>query len=454
MGEMARRIEEDDDVSSALRWLGRASGDSSGFWARLECAQQAYRAITGTPGKLGPDPELPDIGGDVVGAFLAQAKSLVDDRRSYDFALASRTVPWIKQIGRNVTALDQIPGARDRAARMLRTPAVEPDGAMLELAIAGNYADEGFDVEFIEETKGTSKTPDLQLSATGLESPVPIECKRLRRGKYEADEQKRHRALFSRVAQLINERALSFHLDVTYTQELASVPETYLADRLARALSSPVITLGSYPWRDEYGFGKVRQANLHAVRDDTRDSSLYFGTKLARLLSGQVVRESGYHLVAGANPDDRDPRYIKAIHYGSVVTWQCIAPEAIEKKARYVKAKLVEADRQLTGHGPGIVHVAMDVELKCQSSDLRRARNKEAIMKFRFDSPLMALYVHYLVPRISEAHSWLIDETVDRFGHGELSVPQAMIFPGSVMLANDHPAWRQEIPLPERNSKA
>ena len=75
------------------------------------------------------------------------------------------------------------------------------------------------------------------------------------------------------------------HIDVTYTRGLEEVPETYLAERLARAISSPIITFGSYPWRDEYGFGEVKSADLAAVRQDIRETSLYFGTKLARLLN-------------------------------------------------------------------------------------------------------------------------------------------------------------------------
>lgn len=242
---------------------------------------------------------------------------------------------------------------------------------------------------------------------------------------------------------------MSVDIDVNYKKELRDVPESYLADWLRRSLSSQVIMLGHYPWQDEFGSGEIRAANLEAVRDDTRNSSLYFGTKMARLLSGRPVRESSYHLAASAEPDGRDPRYIDEIHYGSVVTWQCTAPRAIERKTRHVKAKLVEADRQLRALAVGIIHLAMDVEVGCESSDLRRERNKEVILQFRSESLVAALYVHYLVPRVSESHSWLVDETVDNFGGGRDPVPSMMIFPGSAPMDNDLPAWRQTVPLPK-----
>lgn len=433
-------VEEDEDVRAALTWFAAASGNPQAFVERLARAQQAYRAVTASFDNLGQDPNLDMISEDVVGVFLAQAKSLLDDRRSYDLALAPQIIPWVKQIGRNVNVLPHIPGANDRATRMLRAEAVAPDGMMLELVIASNYAADGLDVAFIPEASGQARTPDLRLSASGSAEPVFVECKRLKRGQYEIREQAQHRELFLKAAELMYELGLSVHVDVTYTQEIREVPGRYLADRLMRALSSPIITPTGYPWRDDYGYGIVKRADLAAVRQDIRDSSLYFGPKRARLLCGHVVRESGYHLAAGADPDKRDPRFIDSIHYGSVVTWQCIAPPAIQKKARYVKAKLAEVDRQLKDHGSGIAHLAMDMELQCESSDLRRARNIDTISAFRPDSDLLAIYVHYFVPRITESHSWMVDETIDRFGQGYDPVPSLMIFPSSATIGNERPA--------------
>lgn len=448
MARIEGGLEEDRDIEAALDWLASVSTSPGAFWERLRSAQLTYRTATALPENLGRDWDFGLLGSDRVGAYLAQAKSLLDDRRSYDLALGSQIVPWIKQIGRNVGVLDGIPGARARAERMLQASTVHPDSVIFELVMASNYAADGFDVAFVGEARGNAKTPDLCLSAPGLHEGISAECKRLQRGKYEIGEQGRHQQLFCEAAKLIDARRLSIHIDVTYTRELRDIPDTYLADRLMQALSCRVITPGSYPWRDEYGFGEVGPANLAAVRRDIRDTSLYFGTKLARLLCGRVVKESGYHIAAGCDPDSRDPRYIEAIQYGSVVTWQCIAPGAVERKARYVKAKLAEADQQLVGHGQAIAHIAMDAELQSQSSDLRRKRNIEAINAFRPKSKLLAIYLHYLVPRISEVHSWLVDETVDRFGPGFESVPTQAIFSESATVENDLPAWKQDVPVP------
>lgn len=440
------RFEEDEDVQAALTWFATVSGNPLAFFERLKRAQEAYRSVTGSPENLGQDPRLEMISRDVVGAYLAQAKSLLDDRRSYDTALASEVIPWIRQLGMNVNCLPHIPGAAKRATRMLRTESVAPNSAMFELVMASNYVTYAFDVAFVEEAGGESRTPDLRLSAPGLSKPIFVECKRLERGQYETDERAKHKQLFLQMVELIHDLKLSVHLDVTYTRELGEVPDTYLARHLMKAAASPIITPRGYPWEDEFGFGVVKPANLAAIHQDIRrNGSLYFGTKLARLLCGHVVRESGYHVAVDADPDERDPRFIGSIHHGSVVTWQCIAPAAIQKKARFVRAKLAEADRQLKTHGAGIVHLAMDMELKCKSSDLRRARNIEAIRAFRSYSDLLAIYVHYLVPRIPESQLWIVDETVDRFGQVSDGVPSLMIFPASATIDNEIPAWQQGL---------
>lgn len=442
-------IEDDADVRAALRWLADVSGNPAGFGRRLRTAQQAYIDYTGAPSNFGRDPALSALGADVVGSFLAQAQSLLDGRRSFDQALASRCVPWLKQIGVNVGALANVPGAAHRARRMLEDASSDPDGPMLELVMAGNYAAEGEQVAFVPEQPGQARTPDVHLTVDGHSDCVAIEFKRLRAGKYEADEREMQRRIFRRAAEIVDGRQLSLCIDVTYNIELNDVPETYLADWLLRFLSSPLFTPGRYPWCDEFGSGEIRRANVEAVLEDIKGSSLYFGTKLARLLTGNPVREGGYNLAAGLVPDDRDPRFFQDFRYGSVVTWQCIAPAAMERKARHVKTKLAEAGRQVATQRVGVIHLAMDVELGCKSSDLRRQRNTEVITEFRAESLVVALYVHYLVPRIFEAHSWLIDETCDKFGHdGE--PPTMMIFPGSQALGNDLPAWQQTVPIPGR----
>ncbi|WP_428003672.1 hypothetical protein [Acidovorax sp.] len=436
-------VEKDPVIAAALVWLGESSGDQAGFSKRLEDAQRTYRAVVADANVRSGDPSWDSLGSDRVASFFAQAKSLLDDRASYDFALVSHVAPWIKQLGVNLAAIQRIQGAQARAKRMLKAAKVHPDTAMFELVMASNYAAEGFDVTFVEE--GARRTPDLRVSFPGMDGEFFVELKRLQQGRYEVEERKHQTDIFRCAEVFIDENKLSLDIDVMYDQELHDVPRDYLTRALERFKSSSIVVPGGYPWKDEFGSGTIRPANMAAVHRDTRDSYLYTGIKLARLLSGRVVSENNYHIAAHATRNTQDARYIDRIHFGSVVTWRSAAPEAIERKAKYVRSKLAEADKQLEGHGRGVVHIAMDTEVNSEASDLRRRRNFDVLQQFRAKSDPSTVYLHYLVPRISENHSWILDETVETFSRFDDPPPSFPAFPNAPTPDNDLPAWKQEI---------
>lgn len=98
-------VEKDPDIAAALSWLAESHGDRSQVWNWLEDAQHAYRAVVTNVHARGRDPSWADLGPDRVAVYFAQAKSLRDDRASYDFALVSHVAPWLKQLGANIEAL-------------------------------------------------------------------------------------------------------------------------------------------------------------------------------------------------------------------------------------------------------------------------------------------------------------------------------------------------------------
>ena len=93
----------------------------------------------------------------------------------------------------------------------------------------------------------------------------------------------------------------------------------------------------------------------------------------------------------------------------------------------------------------------MDAERDTVAADLRRERNNEVVRQFAFESRMIAVYLHYFVPRISEVSSWMIDETPDGFGPTPTSPFSAgRIFTRSTLLDNDLAAWHQKPrPLPD-----
>lgn len=271
-------VENDFEVARALLWLATASGNISDFMARLAAAQQNYLKVIGCGAFLGKDLSWSDLGTDIVANYFAQGKSLLDNRHSYDMALAPHVVPWLKQLGANLPAVVRIEGVSARVQRMLRNCKVLPNSALFELVVASNYAMEGFDVAFIEE--GPTKTPDLRLR-DGAGYELFVELKYLQCSNYQIDEQRRHREIFSKLEPYLYERSISVDVDVKYEKVLFDVPIDYLLQRVERAIACSTFISNGYVWQDEFGSGLIRTANLRAVRRDTRDSFLYFGTKMA-----------------------------------------------------------------------------------------------------------------------------------------------------------------------------
>ncbi|HGV8175676.1 hypothetical protein [Escherichia coli] len=430
----------DSDVIAGLEWLASTQENKQHFYQRLAKAQQFYIATTQKAANFGKqfDPEW--YGSDVVAGYFAQAKSLIDNRRSYEVTNASNIIPWVKQLGVCAKSLDRITGARDRAIRMLKNTTVLPDTALLELVLAGNYASEGYEVEFIPEQKGIAKTPEFRCRL-GDGDYFFVECKRLQKGPYVKQEILQHH-IRSHLAELhIKSKKMNVWTDVTYLCEVKDAPENYIISHLKNFKGV------FYEWNDDYGKGTIRPANLNLIREDiTENGSLLVNTKLARLIKGSPLEDENYQVVAMGRPDERDSRFITKVKLASLITWRCINEKSFDARSRHVTKTLAEIDNQLLDYGLGVGHIALDVDIQKDVADKRREKNYAAIVNFEQKSKIVRLNVHYLVPRIDENSAWMVDETADDFFTHDLVkyvIPLTKIFPEAEVFANDQPGWHQ-----------
>lgn len=168
---------------------------------------------------------------------------------------------------------------------------------------------------------------------------------------------------------------------------------------------------------------------------------------MARLLCGRRVSEGTYFLALSADPRSDDPRFIDSVDYASVVTWQCSSDSSINARARHIRSKLADIDRQMKSAEMGIVHIGMDAERDSVTADLRRARNLEAVRSFRATSNTVELNLHYFLPRVTESTAWTIDETVDwnsRLGDALLDDPRLLM--GATEIDSEIAAWHLPPP--------
>ncbi|WP_417642679.1 hypothetical protein [Enterobacter kobei] len=437
---MFRGVEYDKDVADGLEWLASIQVDNKDFFERLSKAQRNYIAATSKSANFCKPFEPSWYGSDVVAGYFSQAKALLEDRRSYEISIASHIIPWVKRLGQCAQLLNNIPGAKDRAKRMLLNDKVMPDTALFELVLAGNYAAQGYDVEFVPERKGICKTPEFKCSI-GDNKFFFVECKRLQKGSYEINEKNEHLKKANLAEIIINAKRMNIWLDVTYTCEVKDAPEDYLARHLSNFNKSV------YEWEDEYGSGSITPYDVNRVRKDISvNGSLLLSVKLTRLIKGSPLADENYTVYARGRPDERDSRYITRLKYASLVTWRCIGDKSIESRSRHITKTLAEIDAQLIEHGIGVGHIALDVDVQKNVADKRRSKNYDAMKKFKTKADIVRVNIHYLVPRVDENTSWMVDETVDDFYVTEIfkdAIPRIQLFPEAIVFDNDSPGWYQ-----------
>lgn len=442
-------VENDPDVRKAIEWLYDSSTNSDALHARINIARDHYLENARFENHKWQDPRSLTLPKDPIASYLAQAEAFLGDRNAYDARIGPRVLPFLKSIGQGLELLQQMPGASERAQRLISPNNDHPDSGLFEFATAVRYAREiELEVEFIPE--GHQRMADIR--ASNSDGEFHIECKRLRSSAYEEREVARVRTIFAEFDHIIAAKKLSVYVDVVFLQEIESIPPDYLAQRVGQVAASRIFVWDCYPWRDEYAEGVVRLANVDAVHRDTRDSDLIVGPKMARLLSGQVVSEGSYFLAVGGKVSKSDPRYLDTMSYGSVLTWNCIALASIEARGRYIRSKLADIDRQLEHAPVGIAHIGMDAERDTKAADLRREKNREAIVGFQAKSALVDIELHYFMPRVSENHSWMIDETVDSFSTSPgpaLRVARIIVGNETELTDRKKPAWYQPPPSHE-----
>lgn len=432
-------IEHDPDIERTLAWMRHVAGPD--LAQRIEAAKEHFFRTCLPPAgsMLWPDPMdlLPP--GDLPAGILLQAHALIRDRRLFDARLASRVIPFLKLIGTALPQLHRVEGADDRARGFLNPRNDHPEGVLLELTTAARYLLEGFHLRFIPESD--QRTPDIELLSEA--GSTQIECKRLRPSQYELSEAMKVRDLFSPSCDLAAATNAFVHLDVTFLASLDSVPDGYLLEHMKRAIDQCPV---DYAWEDACARGTLVQGDHRALSKDTTDSSLLVGPKLFRLFTRKVVPSQRVLMGVRGTPHEVDPRYLDNFEAVALCSWDTESPESVEARARHIRSKLAEIDRQLHSCELGAAHIVVDAERDANTSDLRRERIREQITTFRFDSNIGAITTHYLLTHTAESRSWTIDETADyasRMPEPLLDDPR--LFAKGEELGSE-PAWRYPAP--------
>jgi hypothetical protein len=348
---------------------------------------------------------------DTAAWYILQAETFATDRAFWTQEGLMRAVPFLTRIGKELPRVLEVRGVEERAARLMLAERRQPDSGIFELLVALAYRRGGWHrVEFVPETPGRGRTPDLHVFKKG--SRWAVECKRLMPSAYAAREKLRGMELAKPIHALCLEMGESAVVEVMFKVELASVPNDYLVSHVQSAIQQRSLN----PWEDEIAFGRVRPVNWPLTRKILAQDYVYFGgSRMIELLASYYIHDADHSLTAKWRPWPKRPEYADAVYQASIVTWRSLSNEAVSQKARHFRSVLANAEGQLPSDRPGVIHVGIE---SCAGARVDFARHFANTFEARFfklrKSRLRWVYGNIFVPEATtrKDETWAITETM------------------------------------------
>lgn len=384
----------DDGVLSAINWL-TSFVDRSGWSRRLEIVRSRFDAGQQDWARGARSPLFDPQDAMAWYVFQANAYASAADRQDCFEPESFRIAPLFLRLGQLLPVLQSVTGIGERIERLMSSGRGQPDQGLFELLVAGAYKCRGWQtVEFVRERPGIAKTHEFNIAAG--QRRWAVECKRVNRSGYEAQEYVRGQALARPLHDLCRARNCSLVLEVIYKVELYEVDDHYLVDHAEAFLNNPRRTR----WDDPITRGQVRHVDWRLARTVLEHDDVFFGSsRMVELLVGTYAANADHSVEADWTPARRRPLHTTAMNRASVVSWRSASEDAARRKARHFKSMVAEADEQLPGDRPGVVHVGYEARDGNSVDDFRHALNAVEMLTFEPRvSRMRWVYGNYLSP--------------------------------------------------------
>jgi len=138
-------------------------------------------------------------------------------------------------------------------------------------------------------------------------------------------------------------------LNVDFKIELQDVDPGYLKEKSDAFLRS---RRSSFSWGDETADGILSDLDLRDLQQALESDYVMFpGPRHEELLTGTYQRYRSALVLQKMKPA-ANPHYLDEVDLAIVARWKVSSDQAIEKRARDIFSKVVEADEQLPGTVP------------------------------------------------------------------------------------------------------
>nr|WP_295784141.1 hypothetical protein [Rhodoferax sp.] len=413
----------DDGILAAVNWL--TSFVSHADWSsRLESVRSKFNAAKqdwagGTLPLFDPRDAIAWY------VFQANAYARSSDRQDCFEPESFRIAPVFRRLGELLPALQNVTGIEERIERLMTRGRSQPDQSLFELLVAGAYKCRGWNtVEFVRERPGVAKTHEFNVTAGRRRWAV--ECKRVSRSGYEAQEYARGLELAKPVQDLCRRRDFSLVLEVAYKVELSEIDDDYLLNRAQAFLGDARLA----SWDDLKSWGQIRHVDWQLAHAVLEHDDVFFGSsRMVELLVGSYAADLDHNVEADWTPARRRPFHATAMSRASVVSWRSASREAARRKARHFRSMVAEADSQLPDDRPGVAHVGYEAR---DGNSVDKLRHKLNALEMRTFEPsksrLRWVYGNYLSPEHTNDRNeaFALSETTATYKIGKHRTPSPL----------------------------
>lgn len=319
-----------------------------------------------------------------------------------------KIVPYLTRIGMQLDLVRKIPGAEERAERLMNEGRSQPEAGIYELLVAQAWRRHGWTVEFVPESK-THSTPDLRVQKGNRH--WSIECKRFMDARYTTLEREKGRLLANPIHRLSEKMAQPLFMRVIYKVELSSIPEDYLESRL-----SQVADITHAAWSDEIAMVSVRPPNWPLIRRVMNVDDVFYGSsRMIELFAGEYSHAADHSFSGRWRPSEKHIFHAETLYHGSLVSWFSDSRAAKEHKARHFRRILFSGEKQLDRDKPGVIHIGVETMDGGKVDAIRHTRNLIESYLYEPQNPrLRWVYGNYFVPELTTNpnETWAMNETM------------------------------------------
>lgn len=425
----------DPDVERAFKWL--MSFQSGDEWsARKQSIEDALQTSWQSGGSSRWDVEFfrHVCAQDRFGWYLYIIENALYEPVNSEVNENARLSPVFRRLGEDLSLLRKIGGIEQKVKHLL-APKTQPDQVLFEMLVALLWARNGYEsVEFIPESPGVGKTPDIK-AKKGAEEWF-IETKRLTlRSGYSQREREKWAKMWEPLRQHLSDRNLSFVLDIVFHVELETLEDnfviTQIGDKLNFVVTDCVLISNEY-WTVRAGCIDLKKILQHLRKYYVKIPS----RQLQELIAGPWARNRSFSMDMRARIKQFGSgvtgHYLDVLTWASGVHWHCDAEEALESKARDIRGHLSTAVKQLPENSLAAVHVGIDT----LDGDLVEGERFQRIVRTSTSfnpngKQLNSIYCHLFEAYAPIDAPWYFDETIYDF-HAKYADPPLPSLLGSV----------------------